>query len=53
MHIADVEGEENPLAASAAFEAFQDGIGERCEAGEGPNPQPATLVGSYRLGAAD
>ncbi len=49
VHIADVEGEENPLAANAAFDAFQQGIGDRCEDGEGPNPQPATLVGSYRL----
>jgi hypothetical protein len=49
VHIADVEGEENPLTANSAFAAFQQGIGDRCEAGEGPNPQPATLVGSYRL----
>lgn len=49
VHIADVEGEENPLAANRAFAAFQQGIGDRCEDGEGPNPQPATLVGSYRL----
>jgi hypothetical protein len=49
IHIADVEGEENPLAATAAFADFQAGIGERCEEGEGPNPQPAKLVGSYRL----
>lgn len=52
VHIADIEGDENPLAATAAFAAFQDGIGERCEEGEGPNPQPATLVGSYRLVAS-
>jgi hypothetical protein len=46
VHIADVEGE-SPLGESEAFSAFQAGLGERCE--EGPNPQPATLVGSYRV----
>ena len=49
VHIADVEGDENPLAANSAFAAFQENIAERCEEGHGPNPQPATLVGSYRL----
>ena len=48
VHIADVEGEHNPLGDIAAFGVFQDGIVERCLEGEGPNPQPATLVGSYR-----
>lgn len=24
-------------------------IGDRCEDGQGPNPQPATLIGSYRM----
>lgn len=49
IHIADIEGDENPLAATAAFAAFQEGIGERCQEGLAPNPQPAALVGSYRL----
>ena len=49
VHIADVEGDENPLAANAAFAEFQREIGERCAGGEGPNAQPATVVGSYRL----
>jgi len=49
VHIADVEGDVNPLASSAAFAEFQREIGERCAPGDGPNPQPATLVGSYRL----
>lgn len=49
VHIAEVEGDNNPLGENEAFAAFQAGIGERCEDGEGPNPQPATLVGSYRL----
>ncbi len=48
VHIADVEGD-NPLSTTDAFAVFQAGIGERCEDGKGPNPQPATLVGNYRL----
>jgi hypothetical protein len=49
VHIAEVEGDENPLGSNAAFATFQENIADRCEAGHGPNPQPATLVGSYRL----
>jgi hypothetical protein len=49
VHIATIEGDENPLQATAAFARFQDGIGDRCEEGLGPNAQPAELVGSYRL----
>jgi hypothetical protein len=49
VHIADVESDPNPLSSIAAFAEFQKNIGERCEPGEGPNPQAATLVGSYRL----
>ncbi|MGI9604114.1 MAG: hypothetical protein ACR2QE_19700 [Acidimicrobiales bacterium] len=45
VHIADVEADPNPLPATAAFGAFQAELGDRCE--EGPNPQEATLVGSY------
>ncbi len=49
VHIADVEADANPLNDNAAFARFQDGIVDRCVDGEGPNPQPATLVGSYRM----
>lgn len=49
VHIADIEGESNPLTSNSAFATFQAGIGDRCEEGHEPNPQPATLVGSYRL----
>ena len=49
VHIADVEADPNPLGGIAAFAEFQAGIGERCEPSEGPNPQEATIVGSYRL----
>ena len=49
VHIADIEGDQNPLSNSPAFAAFQANIGDRCEEGEGPNPQEATLIGSYRF----
>ncbi|MBT8249204.1 MAG: hypothetical protein KJN81_02990 [Acidimicrobiia bacterium] len=49
LHIADVEQEANPLNNSEAFARFQDGIADRCEPGEGPSPQPASIVGSYGL----
>ena len=49
LHIADVEADPNPLGAIDAFAVFQDGIVERCEEGEAPNPLPATLIGNYRL----
>ena len=48
VHIADSSGA-NPLNDTAAFAEFVKGVEERCEPGEGPNPQPATLVGSYRF----
>ena len=47
VHIADVEGDANPLAETAAFAEFQKGLGDRCADGDGPNPQEATIVGSY------
>lgn len=49
VHIADIEGDENPLGTTAAFARFQDGIGDRCEEDLTPNAQAATLIGSYRL----
>ncbi len=49
LHIADVEADPNPLSNIGAFAEFQKEIADRCEPGEGPNPQPATLVGSYRF----
>jgi hypothetical protein len=47
VHVALLDGEENPLTASAAFGEFQSGIQDRCA--EGPIPVDATIVGSYRL----
>ena len=52
VHIADVEADPNPLSDITAFAEFQNGIVERCEPGEAPDAQPATLVGSYRFFAA-
>ena len=53
VHIADVESDPNPLSGIAAFAEFQKDIGDRCMPGEEPDPQPATVVGSYRLFAGD
>ena len=47
VHVAVLEGEQNPLAASAAFGQFQSGVAERCA--QGPVAADATVVGSYRL----
>ena len=47
VHIADVEGNPNPLAVIAAIAEFQKDIVDRCEEGKSPNPQEATVVGSY------
>lgn len=47
LHVAVIEGAENPLTVSAAFGEFQSGIKDRCA--DGPNPSDATVVGSYGL----
>jgi hypothetical protein len=47
LHVAVLDGEENPLTASAAFGEFQSGIQDRCA--EGPIPADAAIVGSYRM----
>ncbi len=49
VHIADVDTEPNPLGSVAAFAEFQKAIADRCADGEGPNAQPAVLVGNYGL----
>ncbi len=48
VHIAEVTVAENPLTELATFHEFLCGIADRCEPGLGPNPQSATLIGSYR-----
>jgi len=47
VHVAVIDGAENPLNASAAFSEFQSGIQERCAVP--PNPSGATVIGSYGL----
>jgi hypothetical protein len=47
VHVAQVEGEVNPLSSTAAFAEFQRDMGARCV--EPPAVTDATLVGSYGL----
>jgi hypothetical protein len=53
IHVADVSKGDNPLNRLQTFAAFLDGIGERCEPGHGPDPQQATLIGSYPAPATE
>jgi hypothetical protein len=47
LHVAVLDGEENPLSTSAAFGTFQSGINDRLA--EGPTPSDAMILGSYRF----
>jgi len=47
LHVAVLDGDDNPLTRSAAFGEFQSGIKDRCA--EGPIPADAAVIGSYRL----
>src|SRR6478735_12113788 len=47
VHVAVVDGDENPLTTSPAFAEFQRAIGDRVTVG--PTPSKATLVASYGL----
>jgi hypothetical protein len=47
LHVVELDGEENPLATSAAFSEFQSGIKDRCV--EGPIPSDAKVIGNYQL----
>jgi hypothetical protein len=47
VHIAQVDGDHNPLAELPTFKAFQAGIGERCE--EPPVSVALTEVGSFQF----
>jgi hypothetical protein len=49
VHIAELDADLNPLSANAAFQRFQHGIIDRCEAGAEPNPSAGTLVGAYNF----
>jgi hypothetical protein len=50
VHVAEVSTADgaNPLAATTAFGAFQEEIGDRCE--DGPLVMGAQVVGSYGFG---
>jgi len=45
IHVAGVEGENNPLVEMDAFKAFQKDLKDRCV--EPPAPLPVTKVGTY------
>jgi hypothetical protein len=47
VHIAATDTERNPLSEIAAFQRFQEGIGDRCD--EPPHVAEMAEVGSYRL----
>ena len=47
LHIAVLDGEDNPLPGLPAFQEFQRDLATRVLAP--PDAQPATLIGSYRL----
>ena len=45
VHVVTMAGEENPLLASEAFQAFSSTVAERCT--EGPLVMEATTLGDY------
>jgi hypothetical protein len=47
VHLAQVDGEVNPLTELPAFQAFTAGIGERTDAP--PQSSPLSEIGTYRL----
>jgi hypothetical protein len=47
VHVAVLDGDENPLSASVAFAEFQSDIPDRCV--EGPIAADAAVIGSYRF----
>ena len=47
VHVAVLDGDDNPLTASAAFAEFQHGIKDRCA--DGPVAADADIIGSFRL----
>jgi hypothetical protein len=50
VHVAEVDGADNPLLELPAFKAFTAGIGERCDVP--PVSSSLTEVGSFRLFAS-
>lgn len=47
VHIAELDGEHNPLAELPGFRTFQEGIGERCD--EPPPASALRAIGSFHL----
>jgi hypothetical protein len=47
MHVAVLEGDNNPLTSLPAFGEFVSAIGERCT--DGPTPVNGTVVGAYGI----
>ncbi len=45
VHVAVIEGAQNPLDKIEAFRAFAEGVAERCE--DGPHALGGELVGMY------
>jgi hypothetical protein len=45
LHVAVIDGDENPLATSTAFREFQSALADRCATA--PTPSKATVIGSY------
>jgi hypothetical protein len=45
VHVAQLDGTENPLASVPAFAEFQRNLTDRCV--EAPAPSEATIIGSY------
>ena len=45
VHVAVVEGDDNPLLALEAFQRFSSTVGERCA--DGPHPARGEVIGSY------
>ena len=48
VHVAVVDGEDNPLLALPAFREFVSAINERCV--EGPTPSTGAVIGAYLPG---
>jgi hypothetical protein len=49
VHVATLDGGQNPLTTSTAFARFQSGIQDRCV--EGPTPADGLAIGSYQPSA--
>jgi hypothetical protein len=45
VHVALVDGDDNPLSAFASFREFVSAIDSRCA--EGPTPANGTVIGNY------